>query len=205
MKKILFIVVICFAQFAQAQTKPNKKKDYVFTISTRLGDIVLMLNDSTPKHKANFLKLTQEKFYDNTTFHRIIKDFMIQGGDINSKDSDPNNDGMGSNGYTIPAEFVRTLSHNQGAVAAARMGDQVNPQKESSGCQFYIVENPQGTHFLDNNYTVFGQVIKGLDVVSKIAEQTKTNMDRPTEDIKMVVKAEYLKKKKITKIYGMKF
>lgn len=205
MKKLVIILALNFIQYAQAQIEINKKKDYVFTISTRLGEIVLMLNDSTPKHKANFLKLTQEKFYDNTTFHREIKGFMIQGGDINSKDTDPNNDGMGSNGYTIPAEFVRTYTHNQGAVAAARMGDQVNPAKESSGCQFYIVENQDGTHFLDKNYTVFGRVIKGLDVVSKIAEQSKSSMDRPNEDIKMTIKVEYLKKKKIAKMFGVSF
>lgn len=203
MNKILFISMFV-AQIASAQFNTNKNKEFVFTITTRLGEIVLILSDSTPKHKSNFLKLVQEKFYDNTTFHRVIKNFMIQGGDINSKDNDSNNDGMGSNGYTIPAEFVPSLTHKQGAVAAARLSDQANPQKESSGSQFYIVENITGTHFLNNNYTVFGQVIKGLDVVSKIASEPKNNMDRPFDDIKMSIKVTYLKKKKIFKIYGFK-
>ncbi len=180
------------------------KKEYIFTIETKFGQMVLILHDSTPLHKANFIKLATSKFYDNTTFHRIIKGFMIQGGDVNSKDTDPNNDGMGSNGYTIPAEFKPNLTHTQGAVAAARMGDNVNPKKESSGCQFYIVENPSGTHFLDNNYTVFGQVIKGIEVISKIAEQSKNSMDRPNDDIKMTIKVELLKKKKINKMFGLK-
>lgn len=204
MKKIFILVSFFILQNSMAQLKTSTKKDYVCTISTRLGDIVIMLNDSTPKHKANFIKLAEEKFYDSTTFHRIIKGFMIQGGDNNSKDADPNNDGMGSNGYTVPAEFVKSYTHNQGAVAAARMGDNVNPNKESSGCQFYIVENQAGTHFLDNNYTVFGRVIKGLEIVSTIAAQAKDNRDRPMENIKMSVKVAYLKKKKITKIYGIK-
>lgn len=200
--KIIFFLVIISSNFGFS--KP-KKKDFVCTIETKFGNIIAILYDSTPLHKENFLKLVKLKFYDSTTFHRIIKGFMIQGGDINSKDQDPNNDGMGSNGYTIPAEFSKSFSHVQGALAAARMGDGANPKKESSGCQFYIVENPSGTHFLDNNYTVFGQIIKGMDVVSKIAEQPKNQMDRPDSDIKMSIKSQFLKIKKIEKLYGWKY
>ena len=130
---------------------------------------------------------------------------MVQGGDPNSKDKDPNNDGGGGPGYTIPAEFNTKYTHVKGAVAAARMGDQVNPAKESSGSQFYIVENNEGTHFLDNNYTVFGQVIYGMEVVEKIAVQQKDGRDRPITDIRMSVKNVIMKKKKITKLYGYKF
>lgn len=204
MKKFSVSITVIFLSITLGFTK-SKKKDYLCTINTSFGQMLVVLHDSTPLHKENFIKLSKSKFYDSTTFHRIIKGFMIQGGDINSKDKDPNNDGMGSNGYTIPAEFNKNFTHIQGALAAARMGDNVNPKKESSGCQFYIVENPQGTHFLNNNYTVFGQVIKGIEVISKIAEQPKNQMDRPLNDIKISIKVEYLKKKKIEKMHGWKF
>ncbi|MDX2188361.1 MAG: peptidylprolyl isomerase [Bacteroidota bacterium] len=203
MKKLFIITVILVYNSTYAQNK--SKRDYVVTIQTKLGNINLILFDETPKHKENFIKLAQSKFYDSTTFHRIIKNFMIQGGDPNSKDNDPNNDGLGGPGYTIPAEFNPKFLHDKGALAAARMGDQVNPNKESSGSQFYIVENAAGTHFLDNNYTVFGKVIKGIDVVENIANQAKDQRDRPIENINMTIKVEYLKKKKIKKRYGYEY
>lgn len=212
MKKLLLpflftlLFGINFAVSAQEfNVNTNPKKEELVTISTDYGDIYLILFNKTPKHKANFLKLASSGFYNGTTFHRIIKGFMIQGGDPNSKDEDPNNDGMGSPGYTIPAEFDTSLIHNWGALAAARMGDHVNPNKESSGSQFYIVENRTGTHFLDRNYTVFGMVIKGMDVVEKIAVQPKSASDRPMKDIKMTMKVELMKKKKITKLTGYNF
>ncbi|MES2387993.1 MAG: peptidylprolyl isomerase [Bacteroidota bacterium] len=180
-------------------------KDDVVFIDTDFGQIVLVLSNKTPKHKANFIKLAKEGFFDGTTFHRIIDRFMIQGGDPNSKNDNPNDDGGGGPGYTIPAEFNETLTHVAGAVAAARMGDGQNPQKESSGSQFYIVENEEGTHFLDKNYTVFGQVIQGMDVVHKIAEQPKAAADRPLKDIKMKVTVKQMRMKKITKKYGYKY
>ena len=197
---IFFVSISGFSQ----EDKPKKKtkKDYIVTITTSFGEMVVILYDETPRHKENFLKLVNEHFYDSTAFHRIIKGFMIQGGDPNSKDKDPNNDGIGGPGYTVPAEFNTKLTHVHGALAAARMGDQMNPEKASSGSQFYIVENKDGTHFLDNGYTVFGQVIKGLDVAGIIAEQAKDGRDRPLADIKMTIKAEFLKKKKIAKRYG---
>ncbi len=181
----------------------NKKDDYIFVLSTKFGDIELYLYDETPLHKANFIKLVNEKYYDGTTFHRIIPNFMIQGGDINSKDNDPNNDGMGGPGYTIPAEFKDHLKHHKGALAAARMGDNVNPKKESSGSQFYIVQNDNGTPFLDGNYTVFGKVLKGLEVVDKIVEQPRDKRDRPYEDIKMTIQAIPTSKKEINEKYQL--
>lgn len=204
---VLSLIATLIYGYAHTQTfvKSGSKKDYVVTISTKLGNIDLILYDETPLHKENFLKLVNEKFYDSTTFHRIIKGFMIQGGDPNSKDKDPGNDGMGGPGYTVPAEFNPKFTHNQGALAAARMGDGVNPQKASNGSQFYIVENKQGTHFLDNNYTVFGQVLKGIEVVENIAQQAKDARDRPTESIVMTVTMKKLKKKKIAKMYGYKY
>lgn len=184
---------------------PPKGKDEVVTIHTNHGDITLILFDETPKHKENFLKLAKEGFYDGTTFHRVIDDFMIQGGDPNSKDDNPTNDGSGGPGYTIPAEFVKSLTHIKGAIAAARQGDRVNPEKASSGSQFYIVENDEGTHFLDTKYTVFGQVIKGLDVVEKIAEVKKDGRNRPLEDIKMTMTVKRMSKKKIQKLFDYEY
>ena len=179
------------------------KKDEVVTITTSLGDIRLILFSDTPLHRTNFLKKAKSGFYNGTTFHRVIPQFMVQGGDPNSKDGDPTNDGQGPpNEPTIPAELAAGHKHDYGAVAAARQGDFVNPQRASSSSQFYLVENHQGTHFLDGQYTVFGQVIQGQEVIDKIAALPKDGRDRPLTDLKMTVKVEKLKKKKITERYG---
>lgn len=178
-----------------------KGKDQLVTIETPQGEIKLVLFEDTPQHRENFLKLAKEGFYDGTTFHRVIDGFMIQGGDPNTKDDDPSNDGSGNPGYTIPAEINPQHKHVRGAVAAARTGDHVNPQRASSGSQFYIVENHDGTPMLDEAYTVFGQVVDGFDVVDKIAEVPKGGRDRPLSDVKMKVKVESVKKKKIAKKY----
>jgi cyclophilin family peptidyl-prolyl cis-trans isomerase len=201
---VAFLLSFFVASSLFAQTNKSKS-DYVITITTELGEIVLLLSDKTPGHKENFIKLAESGFYNGTTFHRVIQGFMIQGGDPNSKDSIPENDGRGGPGYTIPAELNTGLTHKYGAVAAARMGDAVNPNKESSGSQFYIVENKEGTHFLDNNYTVFGQVIKGMETVEKIAVQEKSAGDRPIVNIKMMVSAKKMKKSKISKTYQTNF
>ena len=192
---------------ALAAKKPKVgKKDEVVTLSTSLGDIRLILFSDTPLHRANFLKKAQDGVYNGTTFHRVIPNFMVQGGDPNSKDSDPNNDGQGPpNEPTIPAELAAGHNHDYGAVAAARQGDYTNPQRASSGSQFYLVENHQGTHFLDGQYTVFGQVIQGQEIIDKIAALPKDGRDRPLTDLKMTMKVEKLKKKKITQLYGYKY
>ncbi len=179
-----------------------KGKDQLVTIHTDFGDIILLLSDKTPKHKANFLKLAEEGFYDGTTFHRVIDNFMIQGGDPNTTDDDNTNDGQGGPGYTVPAEFVPELTHNRGAIAAARAPDRSNPQKASNGSQFYIVENENGYHSLDGNYTVFGVVIRGFDVVEKIAVQNKDRRNKPLNDIKMTITVKKMSKKKIQKVYA---
>lgn len=171
-------------------------------VITRFGDIYIRMHNETPKHKENFLQLVKEGFYDNTTFHRIIDGFMIQGGDPNSKDDDPTNDGQGGPGYTIPAEINPALTHQYGAVAAARMPDQVNPEKRSSGSQFFIVENPAGTRHLDGGYTVFGQVVEGMEVVEKIAIQPKGPRDRPVEDITMEIKVLQLTPEQAVERFG---
>lgn len=187
---------------ASAHQFKKAEKDTLVVIGTAFGEITLVLYGETPLHRKNFLKLASEKMYDSTTFHRIIKNFMIQGGDPLSKDSIPHNDGQGGPGYTIPAEFNAAFSHNQGALAAARMGDGVNPKKESSGSQFYIVDNKDGAHFLDMNYTVYGQTIKGIEVVETIANQPKSMGDRPNPSIKMWIKLVPMKKEKVTETYG---
>ncbi len=193
---------------AQSQKKRKKsKKDYLITISTSFGDILMILYDDTPKHKENFLKLTKEGFYNGTTFHRVMKNFMIQGGDPNTKaEGDKSKIGGGGAGYTIEAEFQPKYTHKKGALAAARQGDHVNPEKRS-GSQFYIVHSSKGAHHLDGAYTVFGEVIQGIGVVDKIAEQPVDHhlRNRPKEDIPMTISSQLIKKKKINKLYGYVF
>lgn len=186
-------------------------------ISTSLGDIKVKLYNETPYHRDNFLKLAKEAYYDNTLFHRVIKGFMIQGGDPDSKNATPEQSlGMGGPGYTLPAEINPNLFHKKGALSAARTGDQMNPQRRSSGSQFYVVQGKTytdeelkqmeargfvfsdaqktayktigGTPFLDAQYTVFGEVVEGLEVLDKIAATETKPGDRPAKDVKMTVK-----------------
>lgn len=187
-------------------------------IETEFGSMLVWLYDSTPQHRDNFLKLAEQGYFDSLLFHRVIKGFMIQGGDPNSRNAPKGQPlGSGGPGYTIPAEFVDSLVHFKGALAAARTGDQVNPEKRSSGSQFYIVQGQPvttqqldqlearkgfhyskeqrdtylqtgGTPFLDRDYTVFGMVIKGHEVIDKIAEAQKDSRDRPLQDVRMKIK-----------------
>ncbi|MCK5833200.1 peptidylprolyl isomerase [bacterium] len=155
-------------------------------LKTDYGDIVIELRpDKAPKTTENFLKLTNEGFYDDLTFHRIIKGFMIQGGD-------PKGDGTGGPGYTVPAE-ITDLKHVRGALATARLGDQANPQKASSGSQFFICH--QAATHLDGQYTVFGSVVKGIDVVDKIANvpMADPRMGRPQKPVN-ILKVEVISK-----------
>ncbi|RPD50112.1 peptidylprolyl isomerase [Hymenobacter sediminis] len=204
---LMGLIVGLATPFVHAAKKPRKSsKDQVITISTPQGDIRMVLFDETPLHKANFLKLAQSGFYNGTTFHRVIPNFMIQGGDPNSKDTDPANDGAGaSDEKMIPAEILPNLTHKRGAVAAARTPDFINPQRQSSASQFYIVQNPQGTPHLNGQYTVFGQVISGQEVVDKIVQQPTAERNRPVTNIAMTVKVEKMKKKKITELYGYQY
>lgn len=142
MKKLsllLLLVTLAFACNKSDEAESVAETDEIAIISTEFGDMYVVLYDETPLHKENFLKLAEEGFYDSTTFHRVIEGFMIQGGDPNSKDEIPFNDGQGGPGYTIDAEFNPDLIHKKGALAAARLGDQQNPERKSSGSQFYIV------------------------------------------------------------------
>ncbi len=187
-------------------------------IETDFGTMVAELSNGTPQHRDNFIKLAEEGYFDGTLFHRVIAEFMIQGGDPNSKDAPPGQAlGMGGPGYTVPAEMRDSLVHTKGALSAARLGDGGNPLKASSGSQFYIVQGkvldatmlsrietskgihytPEqkqayteigGTPFLDREYTVFGHVIKGFDVLDKIAAVQKDPRDRPLKDVKMKIR-----------------
>ena len=183
-------------------------------ITTDSGVMVIRLYDKTPQHRDNFIKLANEHFFDSLLFHRVISQFMIQGGDPQSKNAQPGQMlGAGDVGYTIPAEFDTSLIHKKGALAAARTE---NPAKASSGCQFYIVQGKTwtdadlsgmemqqgrkysqaqrniyktigGVPFLDMNYTVFGEVESGLNVIDKIASVPKAPGDRPIGDVRMKI------------------
>lgn len=202
-KRVFFLItVISFSLTSFAQK-------YRAVIVTNQGKIVVSLSDKTPQHRDNFVKLGKDKFYDNTLFHRVIPGFMIQGGDPGSKAAKAGEMlGNGDVGYRIPAELNKGLFHTRGALAAARDN---NPEKASSGCQFYIVDGKKftaeelkkieqstnqnyseqqkkayetkgGAPHLDGNYTVFGHVTKGMEVVDKIAAQKRNKVDRPDED-----------------------
>jgi cyclophilin family peptidyl-prolyl cis-trans isomerase len=156
----------------------------VFDIETNMGTIRIKLYKGTPAHRDNFVKLASESFFDGIRFHRVIKGFMIQTGDPLSKDmANESRFGTGGPGYTVPAEIVPEYSHKKGAIAAARRGDAANPEKASSGSQFYIVEDAETCAQLDGEYTVFGETIEGFDVIDKIASVPTNNMDRPQEDV----------------------
>lgn len=153
-----------------------------FDIVTNLGTITIKLYSKTPKHRENFEKLALTGYYDGLLFHRVINGFMIQGGDPFTKDTSATavaKYGQGGPGYTIPAEFVPEYKHKKGALAAARKGDVANPMKESSGSQFYIVQDAAACAQLDGDYTVFGETVKGLDIIDRIAAVATDNRDRP--------------------------
>lgn len=286
MNRLVTILALSFFTLITSCAQKSSKSDYVVTFKTSYGDMVAILYDETPKHKANFVKLAKEHYFDSLLFHRVIAGFMIQGGDPNSKKAKPGEPlGMGGPGYTVDAEFNPKFFHEKGALSAARLGDGQNPTKASSGSQFYIVQgtiipesnmeelkidqmklnmafrqfmqNPAskpvidslnqvymtgdmeaykkklfalvprieketntkimrdvsaekikayttngGAPHLDGDYTVFGKVIKGLEVIDKIAAVQKDGGDRPLEDVRMFVTVEELSKKKITKLYG---
>lgn len=157
-------------------------------ISTKFGDIIIELDsEAAPLTVANFKKLASEGFYNGTTFHRVIPGFMIQGGDPLSKDTNARGShGTGGPGYTVPAEIK--LPHRRGTIATARLGDTVNPKRESSGSQFFICV--ADTPFLDNQYTAFGHVVSGIEIADKIVSQKRDARDNPVEPITMTVTVE---------------
>ncbi len=164
---------------AVAENKVNPQKGFV-VIETALGNITVQLNDSAaPKHSANFRKLAKEGFYDSTTFHRVMPGFMIQGGDPNSKSGERSTHGMGGPEYRVDAEIG--LTHDRGVIAAARQGDQINPQRMSNGSQFYITV--ADAKFLDGQYSVFGKVVEGMDIADKIVAVPRDPRDNPLEKV----------------------
>lgn len=228
---LLTALLFCVSSYAQKEVslkKKDRKRDVL--LQTSLGDILLRLSDSTPLHRDNFLRLVKQHYYDSVLFHRVINNFMIQSGDPDSKNA-PAGKPLGEGGpkYTIPAEIRTTLFHKKGVLAAAREGDDVNPEKASSGSQFYITQGKKftdaaldtleifrlqgrkiplehrevyktigGTPHLDQSYTVFGEVISGLEVVDSIASVPTSkgvDRDRPLTDV-MIIKAKLVKRKK---------
>ena len=222
MKKLFTFFLI----FSAALVLAKPKHDFV-KITTSKGECIIMLYNQTPKHRDNFLKLSKEGFYNGTLFHRVIKEFMIQGGDPGSKTAKPGQAlGSGDLGYRVGAEFRDSLFHKKGVLAAARDN---NPQKESSASQFYIVQGKKwtdatlddvqmkrmngriipesqrrvykelgGTPHLDQNYTVYGEVVSGIEMVDAIAVLKTGTSDRPVEDVSMMVSV--LKKGEARKI-----
>lgn len=222
---LLLILAACNPKLSNGLRVHDLQKDV--ELITSKGTIVIRLSDSTPLHRDNFLRLVNQHFYDSTLFHRVINKFMIQAGDPDSKRAKPDQQlGEGDLNYTVPAEFRASLFHKKGVIAAARTGDDVNPTKASSACQFYLVQGKVftdagldsvenfrlrrklpaahrevyktlgGTPHLDQNYTVFGEVISGLAVVDSIAavQTNKMGGDRPVTDVK-IIKARLVKRK----------
>ena len=209
MKKVILAALVLIGLTCQAQK--STENETIVVIKTNYGTIKAKLYNDTPQHRDNFIKLVNEGWYNNSPFHRIIKDFMIQGGQ--------NADGRLDPGYKVPAEIKSNHFHKKGALCAARQPDQVNPKKASSGSQFYIVQGQKyddqtldmyenrlgkvfgskqrqayktvgGTPHLDGDYTVFGEVIEGMDVVDKIAAVKTGRMDAPVEAVTMTIEIE---------------
>jgi len=172
-----------------AQALPEEP---VFDIVTNMGTIRVKLYKDTPRHRDNFEKLALGGYYDSLLFHRVIYGFMIQGGDPFTKDTSMvDHYGEGGPSYTIPAEMRDSLGaplhrHKKGALAAARRGDLANPFKESSGSQFYLVQDPNNCTHLDGEYTVFGETVAGLNVIDKIAGVETDRYDRPLQDVRII-------------------
>lgn len=225
--KIFFLLLASFVLVSCSLLKQGKQKEQKVLIQTTEGDITLKLYNETPLHRDNFIRLVKAKTYNGVLFHRVIETFMIQGGDPTSKTAAPDVMlGDGDVGYTVPAEFrTPAIYHKYGVLAAAREGDESNPEKASSGCQFYIVVGKKftdeqldklqeskiaryghandstykfsprarrdyktigGTPHLDGNYTVYGEVLKGMDVVERISKVETNDEDRPVKDIRII-------------------
>ncbi len=276
LRNLLFIAILIATACGPSE---DGSTDYLVTIETPMGDMKAILYEETPLHKANFIQLAKEGKYDNTIWHRVIQGFMIQGGDVYGGNQEPE-------GGRIPAEIKPGIYHVRGALAAARQSDEINPERKSSSCQFYVVQgepyeklitdlgllnakfgemlskDPQkhkeliegyqeaitnggqrgaidfiygqkelcstetgtdfekllggekddiykkaggGTTFLDGNYTVFGMVVEGLDVIDKIAAVTTGPGDKPLDDITMEISVKSVSKSEITEKYGYQY
>lgn len=223
--RLLCVSIAIYSLSVAVGAQTTASKSQLVKIETTMGTIKVRLYDETPQHKANFIKLVQEGFYDNLLFHRVIKDFMIQGGDPLSLNADSTVQlGGGGLDYTIPAEInFPEYYHKRGALAAARLGDATNPTRASSACQFYLVQGKcytdaeltdmehrinlvlrsttpfkyseaqrrqyktfGGSPHLDAQYTVFGEIVEGFDVLSRISAVEVGKADRPREDVRIL-------------------
>jgi peptidyl-prolyl cis-trans isomerase B (cyclophilin B) len=222
MKKLMVLTIALMVGYGQVNAQKSKKvKEVLIEFETTEGVMLVKLYNQTPLHRDNMVKLVKEGYYDGLLFHRVIKSFMIQGGDPDSKNAKPGQMlGQGGPGYTVPAEIIDSLIHKKGALAAARMGDQINPTKASSGSQFYIVQGRPfnenelnsmsarsgikyndaqkqlyatlgGVPHLDGGYTVFGELVTGFDVLDKIGNTQTGAGDRPVKEMK-IIKAKIL-------------
>jgi peptidyl-prolyl cis-trans isomerase B (cyclophilin B) len=218
LKKNMFFPIVSFFVMILSSVVPARSQEspesLLIRIETGMGDMILRLYDQTPVHRDNMIKLIREGYYDRQLFHRVIRDFMIQGGDPHSKNAEKGQRlGTGGPGYTLPPDIHNGLIHKKGALAAARKGDQVNPGRRSSGSQFYIVQGRVftrdelqlmvlrnmhgpftdeavkiyttigGAPHLDGSYTVFGEVVEGMDVLDSIARVETDSYNRPLEDV----------------------
>lgn len=199
MKRILLpllaLVVILTAGVSCIRKKTGKpeprtfalvESSGIFDIETSMGTIRIALYEDTPHHYNNFVKLAREQYYDSVLFHRVIPNFMIQTGDPLTRDTLAELYGTGGPDYTLPAEILPEHRHKKGALAAARLSDYVNPMKESSGSQFYIVLSERGCRHLDGEYTVFGETIDGLDVVDRIGALPTNAYDQPLTPVRIL-------------------
>ena len=183
---LLSAAIVAFAVPTKTK-KDSKMKQTHVTFETNFGAITVALYNETPLHRDNFVKLARKGYYNGLLFHRVINGFMIQAGDPFTRDTTKVDlYGSGGPNYTIPAEIVPGLTHKKGALAAARKGDSVNPEKASSGSQFYIVQDEAGCAHLDGEYTVFGEVIDGLRVVDNIAGVETNPRGLPYYPIKII-------------------
>ena len=177
MRNVLLILLL--VTFFSCGNSSDQNQEYSINydlakIATPEGEIIILLSDETPRHKASFTKLVKENYFDDYTFNRVINNFVAQGGCPDTPE------GFSDSPYLLEPEFSTKMRHIYGSVGAGRDD---NPQMLSAGCQFYIVQNKDGLHRLDDKYTVFGQVVKGMDVVDKMANVATDSLDQPLEPI----------------------
>ena len=203
-KCLVFFVSLYFLSATSKGQVSNGGTDDLITIHTDYGNIKILLFDDTPIHKENFIKLAKSGVYDYIIFHRVMDNFMIQTGDYSTRNKPIDYSPSVIQG-TIPAEINPHHSHVRGAVGAARYGGAENPEKRSSGTQFYIIQNCNGAPHLDGKYTVFGQVMSGFQVIDNIAAVPVDERNRPVNDIRITVEVEKVDKADVEKFYNFTY